>query len=427
MGLWRRQIVGRAALLCALGLTMPALAEPALSLGDGSQVDNARLLPDVYPGDAVLVDGSPGAEPYDPFLDVDWSVGLRGTYTKGSDGERFDTYLVPEVSLEHIGTRSAINFDASAEVVRPDEGNEIDISALRLGLQTGYQLDSETRLNASGNFSLTRAVPGTPGLGSDVVEASRTISGGGEVGVTRAFGKFNVSLTGGAQRTTYGPTSYLDGAVRDNSVDDYWALDSGLRVGFQATPIFEVFGQAGAGRDMFDHDSPTLGVSMDAADYTIKGGVTGRWNDTLEVTGSGGLGLRKFDVADLGEVVTQLYDAQVSFTPDPTWRMTAGFATTVTPPGPTGSGNLRVDYSANAQVAYTVNSWLALRALADWNTARFEGSDAEETGHGFGLGADYTVNAHTAVSADYGYDYSDSTNYGVQDAHRVTMGVTVSR
>ena len=427
MALWRRQMVGRAALVCALCLTVPALAASDHSTGDGSKTDNERLLPGVYPGDAVLVDGSAGAEPYDPFLDVDWSVGLRGTYTKGSDGERFDTYLVPSVSLDHIGTRSAIQFDGSAEVVRPDEGNAVDISALRLGLDGAYQLDSQTRLNATGNFSITQAVPGTPGLGSDVVEASQTISGGGTVGVTREFGKFNVSLTGGAQRTTYGPTTFADGLVRDNSVDDYWALDSGLRVGFQATPIFEVFGQAGAGRDMFDNDSPSLGVSLDANDYTIKAGATGRWNEVLEVTGSAGLGLRKFDVADLGEVVTQLYDAQVVYTPDPTWRMVAGFATTVTPPGPTGSGNLRVDYSANAELGYTVNSWLALRALADWNTARFEGSDAEETGYGLGVGADYTVNSHTAVSADYGYDYSDSTSYGVQDAHRVTMGVTVSR
>ncbi|WEK04780.1 MAG: outer membrane beta-barrel protein [Candidatus Devosia phytovorans] len=420
-------MAGRAALACALCVAGPVLAASDHSLGDGSKTDNARLLPDVYPGDPVLVDGSAGGEPYDPFLDVDWSVALRGTYTKGTDGERFDTYLVPSVSLEHTGTRSALRFDGSAEVVRPDEGNEIDISALRLGLDTAYQLDSATRITGSGNLSVTRAVPGTPGLASDVVEASRTVSGGGTVGITREFGKFNLSLTGGAQRTTYGPTTYADGLVRDNSVDDYWALDSGLRVGFQVTPIFEVFGQATVGRDMFDNDSPSLGVSMDAADYTLRAGVTGRWNEVLEVTGSAGLGLRKFDVADLGEVVTQLYDAQLIYTPDPTWRFTAGFATTVTPPGPTGSGVVRVDHTATAEVGYTVNSWLALRALADWNMARFEGSDNEETGHGFALGADYTVNAHTAVSADYGYDYSDSTSYGVQDAHRVTMGVTIAR
>jgi len=27
-------------------------------------------------------------EPYDPFFDVDWSVALRGSYTKATSGER---------------------------------------------------------------------------------------------------------------------------------------------------------------------------------------------------------------------------------------------------------------------------------------------------------------------------------------------------
>ncbi|WP_170848506.1 outer membrane beta-barrel protein [Devosia sp. YR412] len=409
-----------------LALVLPALADP-LTSGDGSGVDNERLLPGVYPTGPVLESSAGLGEPYDPFFDVDWSVGLRGVYTNATAGERFDVQLVPSVKLEHIGTRSAVNFDASAEITRPHEGNSVDVTALRLGLQTGYQLDSVTRLNGNANFAITQQIAGTPGLAPNIAIAPRTITGGGDVGVTRQFGKFNVSLTGAAQRTSYGPTTLRDGTVIDNFEQDYWALDSGLRVGFQATPIFEVFGLAGAGRDIFDYQSASLGVSTDATDYALKGGVTGRWNSNLEVTGSAGMGLRKFDVASLGEVVSQLYDAQIAYTPDETLRLTAALATTVTPPRPDDAGTTRVDYTATAGVNYKVNSWLALRAFADWYTARFEGSANVETGHGYGLGADYTVNAHTAVTADYEFDHSDTTSYGVQDAHRVTMGVKVSR
>lgn len=406
---------------------MPALAASDHSTGDGSDPDNERLLPDVYPADPVLSSGEWLREPYDPFFDVDWSVALRGSYTKSNSGERFDILLVPSASLEHIGTRSAVNIDASAEIVRAGDGGAIDIGALRLGLQSGYDLDSVTRITANGNLSLTRAIPGTPGLSSTVAIAHQTTSGGFDAGITRQFGKFNIGVTGAAQRNVYGPTTLTSGVVVDNSEQNYWALDSGLRVGFQATPIFEVFGQAGLGRDIFDHPSTALGVHPNASDATLEGGVTGRWNDILEVTASAGIGLRRFDAAGLGDVVTQLYDAQVTFTPDPTWRMTAGFATTVAPPGPDAGGTTRVDYAANAEVAYTVNSWLALRALADWYSARYAGSPNSETGYGFGAGADYKVNAHTSVSAEYGYDHSESTTNGVQDAHRVTVGLTVSR
>lgn len=420
------RLAGTAA-LCTLCLAVPAFAASDHSTGDGSDPDNERLLPDVYPADPVLASGEWLREPYDPFFDVDWSVALRGSYTKSTSGERFDILLVPSASLEHVGTRSAVNVDASAEIVRAGGGGAVDIGALRLGLQSGYDLDSVTRITANGNLALTRATPGTPGVASNIVVAPQTTAGGFDVGVTRQFGKFSVVVTGAAQRHIYGPTTLTGGIVTDNSEQNYWGLDSGLRVGFQATPIFEVFGQAGLGRDIFDHPSTALGVYPNATDTTLEGGVTGRWNDTLEITASAGIGLRRFDAASLGEVVTQLYDAKVTFTPDPTWRMTAGFATTVAPPGPDAGGTTRVDYAANAEVAYTVNSWLALRALADWYSARYAGSPNTETGYGFGVGADYKVNAHTSVSADYAYDHSESTTNGVQDAHRVTVGLTVSR
>jgi hypothetical protein len=405
----------------ALSLTAPALAQSDSWSGDGSGADNARLLPDIYPDDPVLTDGNWLREPHDPFFDVDWSVALRGSYSQGTQGERFDVRLVPRVGLEHIGTRSAVNFEGSAELIRRSEGGNIDVGALRLGLQTGYDLDSVTRLTGNGNLSLTQQAQGSPGLASTIAIAPQTTSGGADVGITRQFGKFNIGLTGAAQRTVYGATTRLDGSVTDNSEENYWALDTGLRVGF------EVFTQAGLGRDLFDLPSSALGVRADATDMVLKGGVTGRWNGIFEATVSAGMAHRRFDAASLGEVVTQLYDAQVSFTPDPTWRMTAGLETVVAPPGPNGGGSARVDHVASAEIAYEVNSWLALRALADWNTARFEGSSNTETGHGLGAGADYRLNAHTALTADYGYDQTESSTNGLQEAHRVTVGITLAR
>jgi hypothetical protein len=413
--------------LGVLLLAAPALAASDHSLGDGSGVDNERLLPDVYPSDPVLANADWLREPYHPFFDVDWSLALRGSYVQATGGERFETRLVPTLGLEHIGTRSAINVDASGELVRSSEGGNIELGALRLGLQSGYNLDSDTRVTANGQLALTRPLPGAPGLASNVAVPAEATSGGGELGIARRFGKFNVALTGGAERHVYGPTTLTDGSVIDNSEQNFWSLDGGLRVGFQATPIFEVFGQAGLGRDVFDLPSSVLLARPDATDMTLRGGVSGRWNTVLEASVSAGVGLRRFDAAGLDEVVTQLYDAQLIFTPDPTWRLAAGFGTTVAPPGPNAGGTARVDYAATAEIGYTVNSWLALRALADWHTAQFAGSADSETGYGYGMGADYRLNAHTALTADYGFTHADSSANGVQDAHRVTLGVTVSR
>lgn len=413
-----------------LWLCVPALAGSELApgdgsnlaAGDGSSANNDRLEPGLYPTDPVLASNAGVAEPYDPFFDVDWSVALRGSYTKSTDGERFDTLVVPSVSLEHIGSRSAMRFEGSAEVTRPKDG-QIDVTGLRLGLNAGYRLDRETRINASGELTLSQDLPGTPGVSTAISSPPQILTGSTELGVTRSFGKFNVGVTGGLKRRVYGETGFFNGTTVDNSNQNYWSTVSTLRLGYQATPIFEVFGEAGLGRDMFDADS----TAIDATTTTLRGGVTGRWNTTLEATASAGLGLRRFDNDSAGEIVTRLYDASITYKPDPTWAFTAGLSTNVEPPAPDDTGNTKVSYVANARVGYTVNSWLALRAAANWTTARFEGTPATETGYGYGLGADYRLNRHTALTADYGFDHSDSTLNGVDDAHRITMGVTISR
>ena len=411
--------------ICALCLATPALAASD-QISGGSVKDNERLQAGVYPSDPVPLGSEGMRETFDPFFDIDWSTTLRGTYTNGTRDERFDTRLVPTITLDRQGSRSALKFTSSAEVVRPQEG-QIDVSALRLNLSSGYQLDSVTALTANANFAMTQDIAGTPEVASNIAIPPETLSGGFDLGVTRQFGKLNVGLTGAMQRTVYGDTTQTGGVIVNNSDQDVWALDSGLRVGFQATPIFEIFGQAGLGRDVFDQPSSVLLIKTDATDATVKGGVTGRWNNILEATASTGLNLRRFDEASLGEFTTQLYDASVTFSPDPTWDFTAAFSTTVAPPGPQSSGTTRVEYAANFDVAYAVNSWLALRANADWTTARFTGSAETERGYGWGLGADYNVNAQTAVTADYTYKKSTSSWDGPESAHTIAMGVTVSR
>jgi hypothetical protein len=421
-----RQTAWGKGILCALCLVAPALAASDHSDGDGSAADNERLQAGVYPSDPVLANDDWLREPFDPFFDIDWSTALRGTYTKGTLGERFDTRLVPTFTLDHQGSRSALKFTSSAEIVRPQEG-KIDVSGLRLNFSSGYQLDSVTALTGNANFALTQDIAGTPGVGSNIVVPPETRSGGFDMGLTRQFGKLNVGLTGAVQRTVYGDTTQTGGVIVSNSDQDVWALDSGLRVGFQATPIFEIFGQAGLGRDVFDQPSSVLLVKTDATDAVVKGGIAGRWNDILTATVSTGVNLRRFDEASLGEFTTQLYDASVTFSPDPTWDVTAGFSTIVAPPGPQSSGTTRVEYAADVDVAYTVNSWLALRAKANWSTAKFTGSTETERGYGWGAGADYNVNAHTAVTTDYDYKNTTSSSDGVEDAHSVTMGITLSR
>jgi len=427
---YRHSLQPALVLLCAIAMVAPALADPRLEPGDGSGTDNPRLLPGLYPAspqDLVALSSPPNLrEPFDPLFNVDWSVALRGAYTKNSDGERFDVLLVPRVSLEQVGTRVRMQLNGEAEVAQPVNG-EINVSGLRLGFDGGYRLDRETTLTGLVDLALTQDLPGAPGVASTIAVPPKTLTGAVELGVDREFGLFNVEVTGALGRTAYGTTRLNDGTVTDNSERNLWSLDSALRVGYQVTPVFEVFGRAGIGRDMFDQPSTALLVRTDATETSLRGGVAANWSDVLTAEASVGVGLRRFDEASLGEVVSQLYDASITFAPSRTWQFTAGLATNIAPPGPDAGGTARLEYAINGRVTYRVNSWLALRALADWRSATFTGSGQTERGYGFGFGADYLVNGHTALTADYGYSYAETTASGIRDSQRVTVGITMSR
>lgn len=410
--------------LASLSLCSPALADPVWS--DGSNTDNERLRPGLYPAAPSYEDYGVPVEPDHPPVAIDWSVGLRGTFTQSTNGQTFVTRLTPQSSALYDGTLASVTANASAEIAKPNGETGISLTSLRLGLSAETALDSVTTLRGDAALSLNRDLPGTLDLNPQILTPPQILSGSLGAGLDRQFGRFTLGVDAQAVRTTYGPSLRLDTGETDNTDQNRWTASGNLRVGYQVTPIFEVFTQAGLSRDFFDV-AGSSGETADATNRTLRAGVSGSWNNILTASVSTGVGQRIFHAGNVGDVTTQLYGASVSFTPDPTLRMTASVETSLEPSGPDNPGTARIQHTALANIDYTVNSWLRLRASADWSAAQFVGSSETENRFGLGAGADYSVNAHTALSADYGYGRRNTTAGGQTDSHQVSVGITLSR
>jgi hypothetical protein len=411
-------------LAMVLASTSATLADPlgveVVKLGD------ERLPSGLYPAAPIPEDftlPSPSGQP--PF-EIDWSLGLRGSLTRATAGETFVTTLTPQFSATHDGRLADIVVEGDADISRSNSG-DFSLSGLRLGLTGTAPIDSVTTIRGNASVDLSQELPGAFGLNPLVTVPPQIITGSVSAGIDRQFGKFNLGLRGDAARTLNGESTRSDTGVTDNSDQNLWEKDATLRLGLQATPIFEVFGEAGIGRDMFDAASTTLGVREDATSRTLRGGIAGNWNDVFSASASIGVGQRDFDDTGLADVTTELYDASISFRPDPTLNLSAQLSTTVEPSGADASGTARVDRSATASVDYTVNSWLRLRASAEWGQSELVGTAKTENRHGFGAGADYALNRHAALSADYGYNSRENSVTGVSEAHRVSLGITIRR
>lgn len=424
-GLARRYPRLLLAAVTAMALAGTALADPRDT--DIVKIDAERLAPGIYPAAPVPEEFAVPAEPGHPPFALDWSIGLKGTYTSTAGEGRFGTTINPQFTATHEGSRADIVIDGSADISRDwIAGGNIEVPSAEIGVSATVPIDSVTTASADARVSLDRQSRFAPDLDPLVEVPPQVLTGSVGAGIERQFGRFNIAASGRASRVLYGPTERADTGLTDNSAQSLWGLDSTLRVGLEATPILGVFGEVSAGRDVFD-TTAAGGVRNDATDLALRGGISGSWNGTVTASASIGRGYRNFDDASLGDVATQLYDASITFTPDPTVSLTASFNTSIDPVGADASGTARITHAATAEASYIVNSWLRLRASADWSHSLLTGSGETERRYGVGAGADYKVNSRTALSADYDFGHRDNSTTGALDTHRVSIGVTLRR
>ncbi len=407
--------------LAASGAAFGQSAEP-----EAFKFSQDRLEPGLYPGTSLA---EPPAESTHLPFDVDWSLGLKGTYTSSStEGGSFSTVLTPLISAVHDGRQADITVNGDAEIIRPWDGSgTIGVTALRLGVSGESALDSTTLVSGNAALEFSQDLPSTPGLNPGILTPPQVLTGTLGAGIERSFGRFNVGLKGNLDRSIYGETLRSDTGWTDNSGQNVWQADMSLRAGVEITPIFEAFSEASMGRDIFDMPAPATNVRADATNTALRGGISGSWNGVWRASASVGIGHYNFDDPSLSDIVTQLYDASLTYSPDPTISLTAALSTNVEPTGADRGGTAGVVHTASTNLAYEVNSWLRLRASADWGLSRFEGTSETEHRSGVGAGADYVLNAHTAVSADYRYANRDNSVSGQTDTHSVSLGVTVKR
>ncbi|MBO9590077.1 outer membrane beta-barrel protein [Devosia sp.] len=405
--------------------TTGGIAAPRPQTASDPTLSNARLRPGVYPAQPVPPEFAIGPETSET-APLDWSVGLRGTYLNSNGTGSFVTHFLPRFTYTHAGGIATIVVDGSADIAKTGGQDLPTLASGSLTISGSAPIDSVTTASVSANIGLSQDLPGTAGLSPSIITPPQIFTGGAEFGVTRQFGKFNVGVGAGIDRTVYGPTDRTDTGLTDNAEQNYWAASANLRLGYQITPIFEVFGEGEVQRDIFDVPTASLGTYPNATNRSLRAGIAGKWNNIWSASASVGIGERVFDEATLGAIRAQLYGAEVSYTPDSTVKLTAGLETALAPAGADNPGNARIQYTAFTNAQYTVNTWLRLRASANWSNSELVGTGTTERRLGLGAGADYVFNAHTSLNADYGYGNTDNSNGNTQ-THQVSLGVTIAR
>ncbi len=413
---------------CRAGIAAGALAltlcGPAFA-GDGSDfANNALTGPEA---ECTYCVPNPPDEVGPPFQ-FDWSVGLRGGVRDDGSGEGpiYEVVALPEVSLQQETIRGGYNFGISGEISQKLDGDP------RLGSVTAtaggsYALDEQTTLEGKIDLTLSQDDPEDTDQPVNVATAPLEISGNAEASVRRDFGPVLISLRGSAGRDVVGETTYDDDTASSNDYQNTTTWGAGARLGYRLAPGLMAFIDGEAVAEQYDIASPTLLVKLDNTTYATRTGLTFRPSEVLELEGSVGWGYRDFVDSTLDDFSAMLYGAKAEFSPSETLALTGELTTVISSPGTTSGATAKLTYTAEGTLAYQLNPWLRLRASADWSTASYEDIDTKESKWGVGLGADYLLNEHTDLTADYGFERSETTPEPATDEHQVLVGVRFHR
>ncbi|MDB5538811.1 MAG: hypothetical protein JWQ89_538 [Devosia sp.] len=424
----RTRTAGIAASATALALlALPAAAGEFYPHGDGSGTNNPGLTLDATTACEDCL-SEPPYEWGDAPFDLDWSLGLRGGIRQdGSGGERtYEIVALPEFTLRHETLRGGYEIGMEGDVSY-DAGGTLRINALTARAEGDYRLDQLTTLEGRASLAASQDDPADLDAVPSVVSEPLVVTGTGEASLLRNLGALDLTLRGKVGRVVNGETVYDDDTTLDNSFENTTLYGGGARLGYKLTPGLTAFIDAEAERELYDQPSPSLRVKLDNVTYAGRGGLNLKYGETLELEGSLGLGYRDFGDDTLADFSAVLYDARAVFRPDETLALSGTFSTTISSPGNASVATARLAYEAVGEVSYQLNPWLRLRGDAAWSEAHYQGIDTDEHSWEIGTGADYLLNEHTDLTADYSFLRTEKTPAPATDEHQVTLGVRLHR
>ena len=357
---------------------------------------------------------------------IDWSVGLRGSYTSNTrTGGKPALSLTPQASLTLGGESSQTSFGSGAEVVMDGTG-QARIADVHGGIEHSFKLSTTTLLESSIEGSLSQADRDSSDLPVNTLHAPLVFDSEAQASVTQDFGRFDGKLTLDGQRQSRTVTTLDDLSTIDNTHRNFWQGGATLRLGYEVTPLLTVFAEGEASVQKFDAVDPTLLVYLDGRRYELRGGVSYAHGSILSAEASIGRGWLDYVDGALVDQQSWVYNGSLTVRPDETLGLTAALESTLGPSEDV-AGDTDAGYTLTGSANYLVNPWVTLRGTANWDYTVTLGTGDIASGYGVGVGLDYRSSRHIVWTADYSFARENAPPVPQNDTHTVMLGVRVTR
>ena len=359
---------------------------------------------------------------------LEQAIGYATNVEQASDGQAggfSQTNLT--VSAVSDWSRHELRLDASGSYRKffdSEEGNRPTAnvrSALRLDLIDGFTS------TIVGNYSYTTESLTSDNLSDNVTERPGIHTYGLDLELARSQRKLNFLLRGSLERTQYEEAALSDGSALDQVDRNLNTYRLTGRVGYDTGAVATPFVEGSVGWRRFDEETDRNGDRRNSMIYDLRTGLAFDGGEKLNGEIAIGYLREEFEEGALETLEGYSLNGSLIWSPVRDTTVTLNAATRLNS-STTAGDNGSIEYTAGLDITRQATDRLELNANTDLTLDVDEQNDETDVTWTAGVGAQYWINRHLAVSADLDFtrfedgdgleDYTDTT---------ATLGMVLQR
>lgn len=338
-----------------------------------------------------------------PALEIaggyDTNAGRASTRAKASPVYRTEGELVASSDWTRhrldISLRGSFTgYTALSAANRPEGDARI---ALRLDASRDLTFDAEARSRV--DTELASAADAPAGVSGRTPLFTQNLA----LGATQRFGRLSLGLRGNLDRTDYADAQSTAGTAIDQSTRNFTGYGLRLRAGFEASPGFVPFVEAGIDRRAYDRAFDSAGFRRSSQGVSFRAGTTFELARTLTGEVSAGYFLRDYEDTRLPTLKAPFVDAQLTWSISPLTTLNLRAQSEIAETTIANSAGATV-YRGTATLTHAFLRHLTATASFGIAQTSYDGINREETAYTGGIRLDYKFSRLMALRGSYQYE-----------------------
>ncbi len=359
------------------GINALSTGEPPIDIGEARPSLKRRKTHSEPPDPYAALGVRAGAFTLYPAIELTGGYDTNAAQAAGGAAAKLYT-VAPELQAQSNWLRHELKADLRGSYTgySPDQTPTLSRSAFNGKIDGRVDVTKFTRIDLGARALVSADNPSSPNLTAGLAKLPLFVTGGGDVGLGQRFNRFDISVKGDFERTTYQNSKLTDGTAASNADRNFDQYSGTFRAGYELTPGLMPFAEIVTDRRKHDLMVDSFGYARDSK------GLTGKLGSTFELTRlltgefSAGYLRRRYEDTRLNDVKGLVADASLIWSADALTAVKFTAKTTIaesTIPGVSGVPS----YDVGVQVDHSFQRWLIGTAKFGFGTDSYKGANVD--------------------------------------------------